>query len=351
MQTPTTTSTQAGIGSFTYTCKSFYVLDGAAGQGGTTVTCLANGRWDFGTLRCLPQTCPDLGVPLGGVRDSIAYSINDQAKFSCLRSGFQLSTTSAIACLQNGASVQWNETLPTCQDVTSPMFTNCPQTPISITKYGRVSYTIPSATDNSNSLSDLTVNPAYFRPDIPVPDSIKVTYTATDHSGQQALCSINIEVKDEIAPTVQCPASRTIVIENAAQATTVTWTDNDLVILNDNVGVTSTIFSPSSLALSLSDVGSVNSVIARVQDAAGNMASCRFQVTVVGICQPDYLGKSINGIKNCMLKGNGNGYTCAISCKQGYYFKNEYPGEVFTTECDFGGNWTQGEIPHCAGKF
>ncbi|ESP03822.1 hypothetical protein LOTGIDRAFT_230169 [Lottia gigantea] len=340
-------STKAGVGSFQFQCLQFYQLDGLSDQGDTTVRCLSSGYWDFGRLRCLPQRCSDPGTPLGGQRISVSYMFNDRATFSCPRSGYQLTNSQPLECQQNGATLNWSAALPQCRDVEKPVFVNCTTQPIRLKQYEKISYTIPTATDNNNILLSLTVDKPWFRPGIPVAESTVVSYTATDHAGNQATCNITVIVQDELSPTIRCPESRRVQIERSSDVVDLSWGMNDMVKLSDNVAVETLVFTPSSIRLTQSDVGTVQTVTAQASDAAGNMASCQFQISIEGLCSPNSLSNPINGNKQCTERADGTGYDCTISCKAGFFFQTSYPSELFTTSCNFGGAWTVPDIPHC----
>jgi hypothetical protein len=74
------------------------------------------------------------------------------------------------------------------------MFMNCPKT-FNIDKMEAVSFDVPTATDNSGLVKNVTVNPPNFKPGTVVSSDTNVTYTAVDNSGNTATCTLTFRIK------------------------------------------------------------------------------------------------------------------------------------------------------------
>jgi len=135
-----------------------------------------------------------------------------------------------------------------------------------------VRYALPTVTDTCSPITNLVCTPppgSFF----PV-GTTTVNCTATDGAGNSAQCSFAITIVDSELPLISCPSD--IVVTNAHDA----WTSVVIfqVSASDNCpGVGSVMATPvsgSSFAIG------TNSVSCVVTDAAGNTASCSFNVTV-----------------------------------------------------------------------
>ncbi|AVR46132.1 hypothetical protein C7S20_13175 [Christiangramia fulva] len=138
-----------------------------------------------------------------------------------------------------------------------------------------VEYTIPQATDNCAVDSVVLTEGMESGSEFPV-GTTKVTYVTTDNAGNTASSSFNVTVIDNIAPTIQCPGdidmevargTTTVVVEYTA----VTTTDN---CDGTTVEMTSGIASGGDFPLG------TTKVTYTVTDAAGNTATCSFNVNV-----------------------------------------------------------------------
>ncbi|MBL7822498.1 MAG: HYR domain-containing protein, partial [Saprospiraceae bacterium] len=115
-----------------------------------------------------------------------------------------------------------------------------------------------------------------------------VIWTVTDASGNTMTCSFTVTVNDNQAPTVSCVAPQTRGTDAPACTYTAVGTEFDPTGSNDNCAVTSTTYSLSGVTMgsgsnTLAGVvfnKGVTTVTWTVLDAAGNMGSCSFTVTV-----------------------------------------------------------------------
>ncbi len=102
------------------------------------------------------------------------------------------------------------------------------------------------------------------------------TYRVTDAAGNTATCSFNVTVNDTQAPAITCPANITVTTAIGACTAPVTYT----VTSADNCpGVTQVL--QSGLASGSAFPLGVNNVTWRATDAAGNISTCTFTVTVL----------------------------------------------------------------------
>jgi hypothetical protein len=111
------------------------------------------------------------------------------------------------------------------------------------------------------------------------PQTVTVTFTATDDAGNTSTCNFNVEVEDDTNPTILCNAGMgNITVNNdpgecgAIVSFPVTFDDNcPGASLLQTAGLASGAFFP---------VGTTNNTF-KVTDGSGNMASCSFSVTVI----------------------------------------------------------------------
>ena len=68
-------------------------------------------------------------------------------------------------------------------DKEKPLFTACPTEPVYVRYLGTISVTPPSVTDNSGAIASVTVS---YNLDRPVTEDVSITWTAADHSGNEA---------------------------------------------------------------------------------------------------------------------------------------------------------------------
>lgn len=103
-----------------------------------------------------------------------------------------------------------------------------------------------------------------------------VTSTATDGAGNTASCTFTVRVNDTQAPVITCPANITVTTATGSCTAPVTYA----VTATDNCpGVTTAL--TAGLASGASFPIGVTTVTHRATDAAGNITSCSFTVTVL----------------------------------------------------------------------
>ncbi|HEY0655634.1 MAG TPA: HYR domain-containing protein [Chryseosolibacter sp.] len=167
----------------------------------------------------------------------------------------------------------------TVSDVTAPTVASCPaniEVTASANCLTNVSWTPPAFTDNCGTVTVTSTH----SPDTSFPPGItSVTYTGTDASGNSTSCAFNVIVVDRTAPVLaNCPASITASTSDGCTAS-VTWVPPSV---TDNCQVT--ISSTHQPGASFS-IGTTR-VTYTATDAAGNQASCSFDVIVTDGTRP-----------------------------------------------------------------
>ncbi len=111
-----------------------------------------------------------------------------------------------------------------------------------------------------------------------------VTCTATDAAGNTATCTFDVTVTDDENPTIVCPADITAMSTAGTCETVVTWVDPVIgTDALDNCGVVTVVCNPPSG--STFPVG-ITPVTCTATDAAGNTATCTFDVIVTDDTPP-----------------------------------------------------------------
>ena len=141
-------------------------------------------------------------------------------------------------------------------------------------------YTLTGATSGSGSNSLATF--------VFVKGVTTIKWTVTDPAGNTSTCSFTVTIADDDAPSLVCKANQTRGTTTPACKYTAVGTEFNLMSSSDNCGVTSTTYTlsgattgtgSSSLAGKIFNTG-VTTIVWKVSDAAGNMNTCSFTVTV-----------------------------------------------------------------------
>ncbi|XP_059176661.1 uncharacterized protein LOC131956252, partial [Physella acuta] len=262
--------------SFRFECEFPYFQRG--GPVGATVVCQDSGLWNLTNLDCVYGTCPDLRRPPDALVSYGNYSYMEERVFNCTGVGYTPKPEAGLICQQaeDGSGLEWNTTAPTCVDSEPPVFNNCPASPIVVSRYASASLYAPSAVDNSKLVMEITTLPKYFLPNQPIARDMNVTFVARDGENLTSSCQVVLLVKDETPPVVECPCP---VLLSVSASTNVTYVFNrSLVTATDDTGVVNVQFSVPSVTVTVRDVGVPVDITATAFDAAGNNASCLFQV-------------------------------------------------------------------------
>ncbi|XP_071785173.1 uncharacterized protein [Asterias amurensis] len=202
---------------------------------------------------------------------------------------------------QNYASCSFFVTVTgTTTDNIPPVISNCPNNILQTAAPGAtsatVSWTVPSATDNSgNTVNRVsTVNPgASFNI-----GSTTVTYTFSDNSGNDAVCSFIVTVNsgtvvDNTAPVISnCPMSASATAASGTNTAVVTWT---VPTATDNSG--GVVTSTSTHNSGDSFTAGITTVTYTFSDPTGNQATCQF-VVMVNDFTGDTVAPVISGCPN-----------------------------------------------------
>lgn len=201
---------------------------------------------------------------------------------------FPIGTTSVIYTARdaanNTAQCQFNVVVraldPCLNDITPPVFANCPQN-INLSTSGTsavATWTAPTATDNCTTSPSVTSS--FSSGDAFPVGTTTVVYTASDRANNTATCRFNVVVtrldpcQNDVTPPVFVTCPPNITLTTAATNAVATWTAPTV---TDNCAVfeiSSTY--PSGTAF---PVGSTT-VVYTANDRANNTAQCRFNVLV-----------------------------------------------------------------------
>ncbi|MEW5825875.1 MAG: HYR domain-containing protein, partial [Candidatus Bipolaricaulota bacterium] len=265
----------------------------------------------------------------GGSSDpcgSVTLAI-DKTSFSCANLG----ANTVVLTVTDGAgnSSTCNATV-TVVDALAPVISGCPGNITVSAGSGScsatASWTAPSATDNCGlaSFAGSHVSGSTF----PV-GTTTVTYTATDTSGNTAVCSFTVTVTETVPPTISgCPANIVQNNDPGLCSAVVTWT---MPTGSDNCALASVSCSPAPG--SVFPVGTTP-VTCTATDTSGNTATCSFTVTVVDAEAPVIAGCPANITQNndvglCSAVVNWAAPTAADNCPGVVLTSSHAPGAVF----------------------
>ncbi|MFK7809908.1 MAG: HYR domain-containing protein, partial [Saprospiraceae bacterium] len=169
-------------------------------------------------------------------------------------------------------------------DTEAPVWDNCPPADVVLTPTGNgcdavATWTAPTATDACS------VNIVYATNDDIMPGdtfatTTTVIYTATDESGNTAVCTFEIVVEDTQDPVPNCPDDITIDADPTICGYIAAWVLPTATDDCSNVGISCTHMPGDTIGIGQTIV------VCTAIDAAGNDASCTFTVTVVDNSPP-----------------------------------------------------------------
>lgn len=172
-----------------------------------------------------------------------------------------------------------------------------------------------------------------------------ITLTATDAAGNTASCNFSVVVSDNINPTITCPGNQTLNVNASCQATLPNYAG--LATANDNCPGVSVSQSPAAGTI----VGVGTTLITlTATDAAGNTASCNFNVIVSdntppnAICQNLAIDLDVTGNTSITAAAINNGSTdnCGIASlslsQTAFDCSNLGANNVVLTVIDLAGN-------------
>ncbi|XP_070536067.1 uncharacterized protein [Ptychodera flava] len=175
--------------------------------------CQGDGSWSGDDLVCQIQQCPPLAAPENGFYSPAECSTtggvyNDVCQLSCLE-GYRLEGVPSQNCLSTGL---WsgNGITSLCKDVSPPDFGNtCPSDFTVTAQRGQLSavvnWVVPTATDNSGD--EVTISQNMEVPIVLGDGQHFVVVTATDLSGNSAVCSFTVLVQVLYCPQPPIPVN------------------------------------------------------------------------------------------------------------------------------------------------
>lgn len=274
-------------------CKPFTViLSGTTGTGVITVPNINNGSFD----NCTPTS-------------QLIYSLS-QTNFTCANVGANTVTLTVTDQCGNSSTCS---SIVTVIDNTKPVITCFGDT--TINKDANCTYTMPNLTFRA-TVSDICGTPvvtqspyvgSIFGASV---QSVVVTLTATDASGNTSTCNFTINFKDVTPPVfANCPSN--IIVRTGLGATgctqTATWTPptatDACIVCCLTQPVTSTHQPGATFNLG------VTTVTYTAVDASGNTNTCFFTVTVLDDTRPIIA----NCPSNVTFSTAANATTCATT--------------------------------------
>ncbi|XP_070186674.1 uncharacterized protein [Littorina saxatilis] len=349
--------------SFQFNCQNLYTVQGQSEQGqDSTVRCLQEGRWDFGSLRCEGLRCDDPGRPPDGQQmNASSYDQGDLVYFSCDKLGFTLDYPYPLMCQLNiaGNGLEWNSTVPSCVDTQNPVLSGCPSDPVAVNRYTRANtLALPTATDNVYVSKYRIIDPVgsdtWPSEEYVLSRMTTFNVTATDHAGNTAHCVTVVGIIDDVPPTIQCPPSVQREFTEENENLNIQFANENLVTVTNDIGIPT--FTPSEVQFTPS-AAQLNptfppfrsyDIMASVLDRSGNMASCKFELMFrPAECSPFTLRTPLHGRKQCTASVNDAGFQCELSCEPGYVFYDEPSDASIVHTCNSGDAWNVPDTPAC----
>ncbi|XP_013070411.2 uncharacterized protein LOC106057644 isoform X3 [Biomphalaria glabrata] len=347
--------------SFIFSCNGNFTLSGMSTlTRNATVQCTAQGTWDFGNLSCTGVQCSDPGQPYLGYQNISDYREGQNVFFACKNPGYELQPPWPLSCMFDSSGVpKYNATLPRCVDVIKPTISNCPTSRLVANTGQSLSSIVPRLIYQDNGgIKRITVSPAYPSSNYYIQrssDTKSFTYTVWDHDSNTESCNITVVGRDYVPPNIFCP-SYEYNFTNSSNLITTNFNASN-VMVSDNITPASQLvvtfsspsytFDPNRMLSPSFPPTHYQTLQAFVTDEAGNSASCIFGLFYKpDICSPFSLRKNLTGTTgtpNCTT--NGPGYTCTITCKNGYGLYSDItktsqtiscsgPGQPFTPDAD-----------------
>ncbi|XP_053393488.1 uncharacterized protein LOC123564875 isoform X1 [Mercenaria mercenaria] len=339
---PATNTYLPSTSKFIFDCDNGFDVTGFSNddEGNTTVRCKKNGRWNFGTLACAGKMCTDPGTPGDSKQVVNGYEIGSVLYYTCDRNGFTITSPTNYTCDYIGNNAVWSNNLagnlPECRDTENPTFSgSCGET-YNIDAVDQVFFTPGTASDNFAVASFSRIDPLQSGDRLLVDTS--VTYTARDFQGNDETCTVTFNVIDRtVKPTLGCPPSKTISV--SGRDSEAYNTSSEISVSGGTLQV-----SPSSLAVSVSKIGTADIVTATAEDEFGRESMCKFMVDyVANACFQEQIFVDNNALRDCNEVG-GN-LVCESTCKTGYIFSDKTSAKNFT--CSGTGNWDYtSTLPH-----
>ena len=217
----------------------------------------------------------------------------------------------------------------TDMDLIPPVISGCPTNRTVSLSSGctmPVNWTAPTATDNCGPVAlTSTHNPG----SIFSKGTTLVTYMATDDYGNTTTCSFNVTVNDAINPVIAGCPSNIIISANASCQAIVNWTaptasDNCAAVALTTTQNPGTVFNLGTTPVTYT-----------ATDAAGNISTCSFNVTVQDNTNPVITGCpsniTVSADASCQATVNWTAPTVSDNCGGTLTLTStKNPGTIFT---------------------
>ncbi|XP_067016159.1 low-density lipoprotein receptor-related protein 6-like [Acropora muricata] len=243
--------------------------------------------YDYNTITTVIKCTALVPPPNGVISPSQCLSrstYGQSCRFSCKRQGYSLEGASVRVCGSDGEWTGTNDTI--CRDIAPPNI-QCPPSILVPTdpgqSYATTSWKVPVPTDNSNE----PLNVRGKRPPQPLNVGKNyIRYDVTDSAGLSSSCVFSIKVTDVEAPVIDpCPRDIKVISKEKVPKLILPG-----VKATDNVRVVD--FATSIRNGSKVKFGQ-HHITYTASDKAGNVAYCRFRVTIITVNCP--VGYFFNG--------------------------------------------------------
>lgn|GEM_PF-3257545 len=246
--------------------------------------------------------CQDITIQLddSGNASITAAQINNGSNDVCGISSLSLDKTTfttadvgantvTLTVTDNHSNVSTCTATVTVEDNVAPNAI-CQDITIYLDATGNVSITaaqIDNGSSDASGIQSLSVSPNSFDCDNAGPNL--VTLTVTDKNGNVSTCTATVTVLDNIEPTISCVANQTVNITSGSCDAVVnglspTTSDNCSVVLQTWTMSGATTANSSTTGINDASGQAFNigttTVTYTIEDAAGNEATCSFDVTV-----------------------------------------------------------------------
>ncbi len=149
--------------------------------------------------------------------------------------------------------------------------------------------------DNCTSVGDLVINQLPSAGSTITGAINTITLTVFDEAGNDNSCVFNVEVEDNTLPTIDCPTDMTVSTDINCQFTLDDY--SSLVTIDDNCSDVSNLILtqlPATGTIITGD-GTVQLITMEVEDEAGNLANCTFNITLIDDLAPEIIcGGTLN---------------------------------------------------------
>ena len=229
---------------------------------------------------------------------TIASYTLDKTAFTCDDLG---SNTVVLTVTDDVGNTATATATVTVVDEIPPVIISCPSNITQSNDAGICSatVTIVDATANDNCPIGLTVvgtrSDSLLLSDLYPKGTTTIVWTATDASGNSSSCTQTVTVDDEENPVA---AAKNITVElDATGNATISVLDIEDGS-TDNCGIVASLSSLDITAFDCDDLGSGNTVVLTVEDAAGNIDTANATVTVVDLLKPEITPSADENVDN-----------------------------------------------------